>query len=199
MVKGFGLAKEKRMNLGKVRTIHRRVGISIVCFLLVQAIAGILMSIGRLASIDTSKLYNVLYSIHADWDPLGSIYRVILGFATAMQGILGIMIFLSRFRFRTGDKAISSIPTSPDQSHEPKKEVSMGAPSFAADIRPLFREKDIAAMKPKGVDLSSYEGVKNRAQDIYARLSAKEMPCDGSWSAEDMKRFKEWMESGMVP
>ncbi len=75
----------------------------------------------------------------------------------------------------------------------------MGALSFAADIRPLFREEDIEAMKPNGVDLSSYEGVKKRAQDIYARLFAKEMPCDGSWSAENIKRFKEWMESGMEP
>ncbi len=187
------------MNWGKVRTIHRRLGISIACFLIVQAIAGMLMGMGRLSSVDTSKPYNILYSIHADWDPLGSIYRVILGLATAMQGILGIMIFLNRFRFRTGDRAISSIPPSPDQSRESKKEVSMGALSFAADIRPLFREKDIAAMKPNGVDLSSHEGVKKRAQDIYARLSAKEMPCDGSWSAENIKRFKEWMESGMGP
>ncbi len=187
------------MNGGKVRTLHRRLGISIACFLLVQAIAGMLMSLGRLASVDTSKPYNLLYSIHADWDPLGSIYRVILGLATAMQGILGIMIFLNRFRFGTGDRAISSILPSPDQSRESKEEVSMGTLSFAADIRPLFRETDIEAMKPNGVDLSSYEGVKKRAQDIYARLFAKEMPCDGSWSAENIKRFKEWMESGMEP
>ncbi len=75
----------------------------------------------------------------------------------------------------------------------------MGARSFAADIRPLFRDRDIAAMKPNGVDLSSYVDVKKRAQDIYARLSAKEMPCDGSWSAENIERFKEWMEGGMKP
>jgi hypothetical protein len=193
------LAKEKRMNWGKVRTTHRRLGISIACFLLVQAIAGMFMSMGKLASVENFKPYNVLYAIHADWDPLGSIYRVILGFATAMQGFLGIMIFLSRFRFKTGEQAISSIPSSPDQSYESKREIPMGALSFAAHIRPLFRDRDITAMKPNGVDLSSYADVKKRAQDIYARLSAKEMPCDGSWSAENMERFKEWMESGMKP
>jgi len=185
------------MNSVKVRTIHRRLGISLVFFLFVQAIAGMLMSIGRIASIDTSPLYNLLYSIHADWDPWGSIYRIVLGLATAIQGVLGMMIFRSRLRFKTGDKAISSIPSSPDQSYQSKKEVPMGTLSFAADIRPLFRDKDIAAMKPNGVDLSSYEDVKQRAQNIYARLSAKEMPCDGSWSAENMEKFKEWMESGM--
>jgi hypothetical protein len=54
-------------------------------------------------------------------------------------------------------------------------------------------------MKPNGVDLSSYEDVRKRAKDIHARLSAKEMPGDGSWSAENTKRFKEWMENGMEP
>ncbi len=81
------------MNSAKVRTFHRRLGISIACFLFVQALAGAFMSIGRLASVDTSKLYSILYAIHADWDPLGSIYRTLLGLATGGQAVLGIMIF----------------------------------------------------------------------------------------------------------
>jgi len=157
------------------------------------------MSVGKLASLDMSPPYNVLFSIHADWDPLGSIYRVVLGFATAMQGILGIMLFLNRFRHKTGDKAISTIPSSLGQQHELTKEVLMGAFSFATDIRPLFRDKDIKAMKPMGIDLSSYEDVKKRAQDIYARLSAKEMPCDGPWSENNVQKLKTWMQSGMEP
>jgi len=185
------------MNSVKVRTTHRRLGISIAFFLFVQAIAGMLMGVGRLASVDTSPLYNILYSIHADWDPIGSIYRVVLGLATAMQGVLGIMIFLNRFRYKTGDKAVSTIASSRDQPYELKKEVPMGAFSFATDIRPLFRDKDIKAMKAIGIDLSSYEDVKKRAQHIYARLSAKGMPCDGPWSADSVQKFKDWMESGM--
>jgi len=185
------------MNPAKVRTLHRRLGISMACFLFIQAIVGMLMSMGRLASLDMSHPYNVLYSIHAGWDPLGSIYRVALGFAAAMQGILGIMIFLNRFRYKTGDKAISTLPSAPGQSCELKKEVRMGTLSFATDIRPLFRDKDIKAMKPMGMDLSSYEDVKKRAQDIYARLSAKEMPCDEPWSDSDLRKLKEWMQSGM--
>jgi len=187
------------MNQANVRTIHRRLGISIAFFLFIQAIAGLFMAIGRLASLDMSPPYNILYSIHADWDPLGSIYRVILGFATAMQGILGIMIFRSRFRFKTGDKAISTNPSSPDQPYAIKKEVPVGVLSFATDIRPLFRDKDIRAMKPNGIDLSSYENVKKRAQDIYRRLSAKEMPCDGPWSENLVQKLKEWMQGGLAP
>jgi hypothetical protein len=167
------------MNFGKVRTIHRRLGISIACFLFVQAIAGMLMSIGRLASVDTSPTYSVLYSIHAGWNPLGSIYRVVLGLTTSMQGVLGMIIFLSRFRFKKSRD--TSFP-SPDQPYALNEEVPMRALSFAADIRPLFRSYDIESMKPFRIDLSSYEDVKKHAQDIYARLSAKEMPCDGPWN-----------------
>ncbi len=186
------------MNSVKVRTVHRRLGISIACFLLVQALAGMLMSAGRLASADNSTLYKFLYTVHADWDPGGSIYRVVLGLATATQVALGIMIFLSLLRLRNRDKATSFTPF-PNQPNERKKEAPMGALSFMADIRPLFRDKDISAMKPNGIDLSSYEDVKNRAHDIYSRLSAKEMPCDGVWADSRLQKLKEWMESGMAP
>ena len=187
------------MNSVKVRTIHRRLGISIAFFLLVQAIAGLFMSVGRLASFDMSQSYNVIFTIHAGWDPFGSLYRVVLGLATAMQGVLGIVMFLNRFRYRTGDKAISTIPSSDDQPVELKMGVPMNALSFATDIRPLFRDKDIKAMKPIGIDLSSYEDVKKRAQEIYARLSAKGMPCDEPWSNSHVRKLKEWMQRGMEP
>ena len=157
------------------------------------------MSIGRLVSLDMSPMYNVLFSIHANWDPLGSIYRVILGLATTAQVILGIMIFLNRLRYKTGERGISSISSSPDQPNELKKEVSMSALSFATDIQPLIRDKDINAMKAFGIDLSSYEDVKKRAQHIYARLSQKEMPCDGPWNENNVQKLKEWIEGGMKP
>jgi len=76
-------------------------------------------------------------------------------------------------------------------------EIKMGELSFNTDIRPLFRPYDIESMKPYGIDLSSYEGVKKHAQDIYDRLSTEEMPCDGPWSDNNVRKFKEWMESGM--
>ncbi len=177
----------------KVRTLHRRLGISIAFFLLVQAIAGLFMSVGRLASFDMSHPYNVILTIHAGWDPFGSIYRVALGLAAAMQGILGVMLFLSR-----GKKRAGSLPSS-DQPRAFKNQVPTGALSFSADIQPLFRSFDVESMKPLGIDLSSYEAVKKHAENIYARLSAKSMPCDGPWSDDSVQRFKRWMESGMEP
>jgi len=182
------------MNPGNVRTVHRRLGISIACFLLVQAMAGMLLSVGRLASVDMSPSYNALYFIHADWDPLGNIYRVALGLATAAQAVLGMMIFrgLSRLK-KKNDAAFPSA----NQANTSKKEVPMSTLSFATAIRPLFRSYDIESMKPAGIDLSSYEEVRKHAGDIYARLSAKEMPCDGPWSDDDVRKFKEWVDSGM--
>ncbi len=185
------------MNPMKVRTAHRRLGISIAFFLFVQAMVGMFMSIGRLASVDTSPAYNVFYSIHAGWNPLGSIYRVVLGVATATQGVLGIMIFRSLYRLKKKE----DVPPPPlHQRDEQKKEAPVRALSFAGDIRPLFRSYDIDSMKEyKGIDLSSYEEVKKRAQVIYGRLSAKSMPCDGPWSDESVQKFKDWMEGGMEP
>ncbi len=72
--------------------------------------------------------------------------------------------------------------------------------SFAADIRPLFRESpDIEAMKSFGMDLSSYADVKTHAAAIYERLEDGSMPCDGEWPKEQVAKFKQWMDDGMMP
>jgi hypothetical protein len=72
--------------------------------------------------------------------------------------------------------------------------------SFAADIRPLFRESpDIEAMKSFGLDLSSYDDVKTHADAIYERLEDGSMPCDGEWPKEQVAKFKQWMADGMMP
>jgi len=89
------------MNEGKVRTIHYYLGITYVWFLLLQVVAGMLMSLGMLLGATNSGWYQVLYAIHSDWNPLGAIYRVILGVAIVVQAGLGITIyFLSRARFK---------------------------------------------------------------------------------------------------
>ena len=73
--------------------------------------------------------------------------------------------------------------------------------SFASDIRPLFRDKeDVDEMKAiSGLDLSDYENVREQARGIYSRLLDGSMPCDGSWSEEQMGKFKQWMDGGMKP
>jgi len=72
--------------------------------------------------------------------------------------------------------------------------------SFANDIRPLFRDTpDVNTMKRMGLDLSSYEEVKEQAGNIYSRLEDGSMPCDGPWSQEQLSLFKRWMDEGMAP
>ncbi|HEY6245796.1 MAG TPA: hypothetical protein VIX17_17725 [Pyrinomonadaceae bacterium] len=72
--------------------------------------------------------------------------------------------------------------------------------SFASDIRPKFRDTpDVDTMKRMGLDLSSYEDVKEKAAAIYSRLQDGSMPCDGSWPREQVVLFKRWMDEGMAP
>ena len=71
--------------------------------------------------------------------------------------------------------------------------------SFAKDIRPLFRDTpDVEAMKRMGLDLSSYDEVKEKAEGIYSVLKDGSMPCDGAWSDEQVEKFKRWMNEGMA-
>lgn len=72
--------------------------------------------------------------------------------------------------------------------------------SFATDIRPLFRHKDITSMQAAaGFDLSSYDDVSGRADGILARLKAGEMPCDGAWPPTQVQLFADWIGDGKQP
>ena len=70
--------------------------------------------------------------------------------------------------------------------------------SFAADIRPLFRELDIRSMQ-SAFDLASYDDVRTHAEAIYAALAAGQMPCDGAWPEDDVRRFRSWLDTGALP
>jgi hypothetical protein len=70
--------------------------------------------------------------------------------------------------------------------------------TFARDIRPLFRDRDIGSMA-FAFDLSSYEEVRANAEGIYEKLAAGTMPCDGPWPAEDVDRFRTWIDTGSSP
>jgi hypothetical protein len=70
--------------------------------------------------------------------------------------------------------------------------------SFARDIRPLFRDRDIQSMQ-FAFDLASYEDVRTQAEAIYAVLAVGQMPCDGAWADEDVRRFRSWVDSGALP
>lgn len=67
--------------------------------------------------------------------------------------------------------------------------------SFDADIRPLFRPRDVEEMS-WAFDLSAYEDVKANAEAIYERLAEGSMPCDGAWGKEQVQRLREWIDAG---
>jgi hypothetical protein len=72
------------------------------------------------------------------------------------------------------------------------------APSFAADIAPLWREKDVESML-FAFDLRSYEDVRQNAEEIQERLEDGSMPCDQEWPEERVALFRAWIDAGMAP
>jgi len=66
---------------------------------------------------------------------------------------------------------------------------------FAQDIRPLFNDRDIGSMSSH-FDLSSYDDVRANADVIYTRLADGSMPCYGAWPAENIQRFRDWIDGG---
>ena len=67
--------------------------------------------------------------------------------------------------------------------------------SYAADIKPLFRERDRSSMLSH-FDLWSYGDVSDHAPAILARLEQGSMPCDGAWPADRVELFRSWLTQG---
>jgi hypothetical protein len=68
------------------------------------------------------------------------------------------------------------------------------AVSYAADVKPLFRESDRSSMLSH-FDLWSYDDVSEHAAAILARLEEGTMPCDGAWPADRVDVFRRWLAS----
>jgi hypothetical protein len=65
---------------------------------------------------------------------------------------------------------------------------------FERDIRPLFRDGDVKAMS-WSFNLASYDDVKENAEAIYGRLADGSMPCDSAWPADQVQRFRDWIDA----
>jgi hypothetical protein len=70
--------------------------------------------------------------------------------------------------------------------------------TYVADIKPLFRPRDIGAMKRYGLDLSKYQDVVTHADNILTRLKDGDMPCDGAWPPEQVALFAQWITDGKL-
>ena len=69
---------------------------------------------------------------------------------------------------------------------------------FAADVKPLFREDDRAAMD-FAFDLWSYEDAKANAALILERIEDGTMPCDEPWDEEKLQKLRNWIADGCPP
>lgn len=67
--------------------------------------------------------------------------------------------------------------------------------SFATDIAPLFRPRDVRAMKSR-LDLSSHTDVKNNAQAVLQTVTEHSMPCDRPWPNERVALLRTWIAEG---
>lgn len=119
---------------------------------------------------------------------------------------------LQRFRhtpqgWRISSRQITMISTAaPDASQKgpaltpatPNHPEPDASPSFASDIKPLFREHDRAAMQ-RAFDLWSYDDVVAHGQAIAARLRDGSMPCDGPWPGDQVTLFERWVSDGSPP
>ena len=67
--------------------------------------------------------------------------------------------------------------------------------SYAAQVKPLFRESDRDSMS-FAFDLWSYADVSENADAILERLRDGSMPCDTVWPKERVDTFERWSEAG---
>jgi hypothetical protein len=79
-----------------------------------------------------------------------------------------------------------------------RKEQMEDQVTYEQDIRPLFRDRDVQSMS-FAFDLSAYGDVRANAEAIYEKLADGSMPCDGRWPAEDVERFRTWIDNGSPP
>src|SRR5262245_2614143 len=70
------------------------------------------------------------------------------------------------------------------------------APTWENTIKGLFNDADVACMKRRGLDLSSYQDVKAHAQGILDAVSRGFMPPGSPWPASKVATFKQWIDAG---
>lgn len=68
-------------------------------------------------------------------------------------------------------------------------------PSFATDIKPLFREIDRDSMA-YAFDLWEHADVADNAEAILGTVADGSMPCDSAWPEEQVATFRRWVDAG---
>jgi hypothetical protein len=125
---------------------------------------------------------------------LESVRTAFIGVADSLAGHLGDWGAVSRFAaHEPAEKTTAAVEAAKDREEQMGDQVT-----FEGEIRQLFRDRDIQSMS-FSFDLASYDDVRTNAEGIYERLAAGTMPCDGPWPAEDVERFRTWIDNGSPP
>jgi hypothetical protein len=125
---------------------------------------------------------------------LENVRTALIGVADSLASHFGDWGAVSRFAAREPAKE----STAAADAVIDRKEQMGDQVTYEQSIRQLFRDRDIQSMS-FAFDLSTYEDVRANAEAIYEKLAAGSMPCDGSWPAEDVERFRTWMDNGSPP
>jgi tyrosinase len=76
-------------------------------------------------------------------------------------------------------------------------DAAVSNPTYMGNIRFFFRESpDIAHMREFGIDLSTYQGVKDNALRVYFRVKEGSMPPGEPWPVSQVETFYNWMRNG---
>jgi hypothetical protein len=67
--------------------------------------------------------------------------------------------------------------------------------SFGRDIRPLFRDDDVEAMR-FALDLDRLDSVRDHVDAIVSIVTNGDMPCDGPWPEEQVALLRRWRAAG---
>lgn len=80
----------------------------------------------------------------------------------------------------------------------PDKTTPVTNPTWYSDIRQLFTDTDINHMRSQGLDLSSYDVVKDNAMIIYGQVASGGMPPppEGPWPQAWVATFFNWINAG---
>jgi tyrosinase len=79
-------------------------------------------------------------------------------------------------------------------TNPPDNDPLVDNPTYLGNIRYFFNDADFKCMGPRGIDLSTYDGVKTHATNIYLQTQSGNMP-DGEqcWSSNRVQTFLNWM------
>lgn len=81
------------------------------------------------------------------------------------------------------------------------------ATTYTHDIRPKFRDQDIACMSPRGIHLDDPAWISDpatnggfadhgNARRVHAALASGRMPPDGAWPQPWLDTYDAWMSDG---